>query len=127
MSAPASKTDHGALAFAIGAIERLTEAIQQETLELSRPGPVDFRCHCQRKSQGLLDLSRLQPLFASHRGHPRLRAALGVFVATLDANHKLLSAKLRAARTVADVVSHAISEGQSDGTYSAHIWRENRR
>jgi len=28
---------------------------------------------------------------------------------------------------VADIVSRAISEGQSDGTYSDQIWRENRR
>jgi hypothetical protein len=75
----------------------------------------------------LLELSRLQPTLAVSRGHPRLRAALANLLAKLDANHRLLHAKLQAARTVADVVARAISEGQSDGTYSDQIWRENRR
>jgi hypothetical protein len=127
MSARNAKADHDALPFALGAIARLTEAIEQETLDLSGPGPVDYRVHCQRKSQGLLELSRLEPMLASLRGHPRLRAALGAFVAKVDANHKLLDARLRAARTVAEVVSRAISEGQSDGTYSERIWREQRQ
>jgi hypothetical protein len=56
-----------------------------------------------------------------------LRLALGDLLAKLDANQRLLHAKLMAARTVADVVARAISEGQSDGTYSEQIWRENRR
>jgi hypothetical protein len=124
MSGRQVKTDHGALPFALGAIERLSDAIQSETLDLSGPGPVDYRVHCQRKSQGLLELSRLEPMLATYRGHPRLCAALGDFVAKLDANHRLLDARLRAARTVAEVVSRAISEGQSDGTYSEQIWRE---
>jgi hypothetical protein len=127
MSARQHKPDHVALPFALGAIERLTDAIARETLDLSGPGPVDYRVHCQRKSQGLHELSRLEPMLAAHRGHPRLRAALGDFIAKLDANHKLLDARLRAARTVAEVVSRAISEGQSDGTYSERIWREERQ
>ena len=127
MSARTAKTDHSALPFALGAIERLSDAIARETLDLSGPGPVDYRVHCQRKSQGLLELSRLAPMLATYGGHPRLRAALSDFVAKLDANHRLLDAKLKAARTVADIVSRAISEGQSDGTYSERIWREERQ
>ena len=127
MSAGRHRPDHGALPFALGAIERLNDAIRSETLDLSGPGPVDYRVHCQRKSQGLLELSRLAPLLSTYREHPRLRAALGNFIATLGANHRLLDARLKAARTVAEIVSRAISEGQSDGTYSEHIWREERR
>jgi imidazoleglycerol phosphate dehydratase HisB len=127
MTAAHSKPDHGHLPFALSAIERLTDAVQRETLDLSGRGPVDYRAHCQRKSQGLLELSRLEPIIASYRAHPRLRAALNDFIVKLDANHKLLHAKLNAARTVAEVVSRAISEGQSDGTYSEQIWREDRR
>jgi hypothetical protein len=56
-----------------------------------------------------------------------MRAALANLLAKLDANQSLLNAKLKAARTVAELVARAISEGQSDGTYSEQIWRENRR
>jgi hypothetical protein len=127
MSLRQAKPEHGPLPFALDAIERLTDAVRRETLDLVGPGPTDYRAHCQRKSQGLLELSRLEPLLATYRKHPRLRAALGELVAGLDANTKILGAKLNAARTVAEVVSRAISEGQSDGTYSAQIWREDRR
>ena len=126
MSTRLSKSD-GPLPFALGAIERLTDAISRETQDLMGPGPVDYRAHLQRKSQGLLELSRLESALASHRGHPRLRVALSDLIAKLDANFKLLNARLNAARTIADVVSRAISEGQSDGTYSEQIWQENRR
>ena len=115
------------LPFVIVAIERLGEAVERETLDLSGPAPVDYRAHSQRKSQGLLELSRLAASLAALRGHPRLRAALTDLLAKLDANQRLLHAKLQAARTVAEIVARVISDGQSDGTYSDQIWRENRR
>ncbi len=127
MSGRQAKTDHSPLPFALEAIERLADAVRRETLDLSGPGPTDYRIHCQRKSQGLLELSRLEPMLSTYSGHPRLRAALGDLVAGLDANTRVLDARLKAARTVAEVVSRAISEGQSDGTYSELIWREERR
>jgi len=117
----------GHLPLALVVIERLAEAVERETQDLGGPGPVDYRAHSQRKSQGLMELSRLSETLTGARGHPRLRTALGDLLAKLDANQQLLNAKLQAARTVAEVVARAISEGQSDGTYSAQIWRENRR
>jgi hypothetical protein len=115
------------LPFALVIIDRLADAVERETQDLSGAGPVDYRAHSRRKSQGLLELSRLEATLLGARGHPRLRLALGDLLAKLDANQRLLHAKLMAARTVADVVARAISEGQSDGTYSEQIWRENRR
>lgn len=120
-------TDAGQLPLALVVIERLADAVERETRDLGGSGPVDYRAHSQRKSQGLMELSRLTDTLADARGHPRLRTALGDLLAKLDANQKLLHAKLEAARTVAEVVARAITEGQSDGTYSAHVWRENRR
>jgi len=127
MSASLNPVEAGPLPFVLLAIERLTEAIETETRDLALPGGADFRTHAQRKSQGLMELNRLTPALASLRGHPRLRAALTALLEKLDANERLLHAKLRAARTVAEIVARAITEGQSDGTYSDQIWRENRR
>ena len=127
MSSQPRKPEPGPLPFALFAIERLTEAVERETGDLGGPGPIDYRAHSQRKSQGLLELSRLEPSLAGLRSHPRLRAAVGNLLAKLDVNQKLLHARLQAARTVADVVARAISDGQSDGTYSEQIWRENRQ
>ena len=117
----------GPLPYVLLAIARLTEAIERETLDLGDPEAVDYRAHAQRKSQGLMELNRLTPALATLRGHPGLRAALSDLLDKLDANQRLLHAKLQAARTVAEIVARAISDGQSDGTYSDQIWRENRR
>jgi hypothetical protein len=127
MSARSSKADSNPLPFVLTAIERLTEAVENETRDLGGAGPVDYRAHSQRKSQGLMELSRLEPTLLSVRGHPKMRAALTELLARLDANQRLLNAKLQAARTVAEVVARAISDGQSDGTYCDLVWLENRR
>jgi len=127
MSASRNPVESGPLPFVLAAIERLAEAIARETSDLALPGGVDYRAHAQRKSQGLMELNRLTPALATLRGHPTLRTALTMLLERLDANERLLHAKLRAARTVAEIVARAITEGQSDGTYSDQIWRENQR
>ena len=127
MSASHHSVETGPLPFVLVAIERLTETIMTETRDLGQQGGADFRAHAQRKSQCLMELNRLAPALASLRGHPHLRTALTTLLEHLDANERLLNAKLRAARTVAEIVARAITEGQSDGTYSEQIWRENQR
>ena len=117
----------GPLPYVLLAIAQLSEAIERETRDLDDPENVDYRAHAQRKSQGLMELSRVEPALAGLRGHPGLRAALSDLLDKLDANQRLLNAKLRAARTVAEIVARAIADGQSDGTYSDQVWRENRR
>ncbi len=127
MRAGPEPSEQSRLPFVLVTIERLGDAVERETLDLGGPGPVDYRAHSQRKSQGLMELSRLGTSLSAMRGHPRLRAALGDLLAKLDANQRLLHAKLLAARTVAEIVARVISDGQSDGTYSDQVWRENRR
>jgi len=127
MRAQPEPSEESHLPFVLVSIERLSDAVERETRDLDGPGPVDYRAHSQRKSQGLLELSRLGASLSAMRGHPRLRAALGDLLAKLETNQRLLHAKLQAARTVAEIVARVISDGQSDGTYSDQIWRENRR
>ena len=127
MRARPTSSEQSPLPFVLVTIERLSDAVERETHDLGGAEPVDYRAHSHRKSQGLLELSRLGASLADMRGHPRLRAALGDLLVKLDANQRLLHAKLQAARTVAEIVARVISDGQSDGTYSDQIWRENRR
>ena len=127
MSSEPANAQLGPLPFFVGTIERLAEAVERETRDLAGPGPVDYRGHSLRKSTGLLELSRLEPKLTNFRTDARVRAALGQLLAKLEANQKLLHARLRAARTISEVVARAIRDGQSDGTYSAQVWRENRR
>ena len=97
MSKGRSPVVAGPLPYVLLAIARLTEAIERETMDLDRPETVDYRAHAQRKSQGLMELSRLTPALSQLRGHPGLRAALSDLLDKLDANQRLLNAKLRRA------------------------------
>ncbi len=87
-------------------------------------GPVDYPSHSQRKNQALLELSRLRGAIAGIRSHPAFGASLADLMAKLDVNERLLSTQLRAARTISGIVTRAIRDGQSDGTYSAYPWRD---
>ena len=108
-------------------IERLRVVVEAENRELLLRGPVDYNNHSQRKNQGLLELSRLRPALGGAQSNPRAQAAFADLSATLDVNRRLLHTQLRAAQTISNIVARAIREGQSDGTYSPHPWREEER
>ena len=116
-----------ALAMILPVIERLRLVVETENLELMQRGPVDYNNHSQRKNQGLLELSRLRPALGGAQFNPRAQSAFAELSATLDVNRRLLHTQLRAAQTISNIVARAIREGQSDGTYSAHPWREEGR
>ena len=127
-----SAQDNGAaearsLAMILPVVGRLRMAVGAENKELARRGAVDYPTHSARKSQGLLELNRLRLALASARTHPAARAALADLSAELDINRRLLQVQLRAAQTVSEILARAIRDGQSDGTYSSHVWRENDR
>jgi len=108
-------------------LDRLRAVVEAENQELARGAAVDYPGHSQRKNQGLLELTRMKVSLASARANPAVSSALSDLSAALDLNRRLLGAQLRAARTVASIVSRAIREGQSDGTYSAYPWRDDSR
>jgi hypothetical protein len=100
------------------AIERLEEVVDQETAALKSRVGVDLADFSNRKSQGLLDLSRA---LRSHDGLARDKAALARLAglrAKLDANRAALKIHLDAVREVATVLADAIRDAESDGTYS---------
>jgi len=115
------------LAMILPVVGRLRMAVGAENKELAQRGVVAYQTHSARKSQGLLELNRLRLALASARTHPAARAALADLLAELDINRRLLHAQLRAAQTVSEILARAIRDGQSDGTYSSFVWRENDR
>jgi len=52
----------------------------------------------------------------------KLAAALGDLQRRLETNRRLLSTQLKAARAVSDIITQAIRDSQSDGTYSDRYW-----
>jgi hypothetical protein len=103
------------------AIERVEQLMDQETFALRQhqvSGLADFN---HRKSHGLLELTRairsLGNAAAGHGLQPRLLS----LQAKLRENADALSLHLRAVQEVSALVTRAIRDGESDGTYSAAI------
>jgi hypothetical protein len=102
------------------AIEYLGAVVEQETEALRSRAMIDLGEFNNRKNQGLLELNRaLRGLDAGAAS--RVGARLAGLRAKLDVNRALLKTHLEAVREVASVVSEAIRDSDSDGTYSSRI------
>ena len=105
------------------AIERLRATLDAENAQIASRKKVDFHQFNLRKSQGLLELTRLMPVVAGTEIGPELRAALIGLRAKLEDNRRILRVQLKAVQEVSEIIAKTIQAGQSDGTYSAHVWR----
>ena len=102
------------------AIDYLGAVVDQETEALRMRAMIDLAEFNNRKNQGLLELNRaLRGLDAGAAS--RVGARLAGLRAKLDVNRALLKTHLEAVREVASVVSEAIRDSDSDGTYSSRI------
>jgi hypothetical protein len=106
------------------AIERVRSAIEAENATIASGRVVDFKEFNLRKSQGLLELSRLMPVMSGAVLDPELRAALCGLRAKLEDNGRILRVQLKAVQDVSDIIARTIHAGQSDGTYSAFSWKD---
>ena len=105
-------------------IQRLQQTLDAENEQIASGKRVDYEALNQRKSQGLLELTRLAPMVAGAEASKPLADALTALRAKLETNQRMLRIQLNAARKVADIIAKAIQDGQSDGTYSAYAWQE---
>jgi hypothetical protein len=103
----------------INSIERLEETLEAETVALLSHDLSDQEEFNRRKSQSLLELSRMVRTIKVEALSPEVVARLQRLRAKLETNHSVLEMNLRAVQEVADIVSHAIQSAESDGTYSA--------
>ena len=106
------------------AIQRVQDAIDTENAKIASARVIDLQEFNLRKSQGLLELSRLMPLFAGVQIDAALREALTLLRAKLEDNRRILRVQLKAVQQVSEIIARTIQAGQSDGTYSAFSWRE---
>ncbi|HLH47940.1 MAG TPA: flagellar protein FlgN [Roseiarcus sp.] len=105
-------------------IDRLQQTLDAENEQIASGKRIDYEALNQRKSQGLLELTRLAPMIAGAEASKPLSDALAALRGKLEANQRMLRIQLNAARKVADIIAKAIQDGQSDGTYSAYAWQE---
>lgn len=99
-------------------LARLEEVVDLETAALKRREAVDLREFNNRKSQGLLDLTRSLRVFQGAAPSKAALARLGGLRVKLDLNQAVLKQHLEAVREIATVMSDAIRDADSDGTYS---------
>ena len=104
-------------------ISQVTALVRSENKEIGELSGANHHDYNVKKGQALVALNRLSPLFAHLESNPILRAALQDMRRELESNLRLLDLQLRAARAVSDLITRAIYEGQSDGTYSALPWK----
>jgi hypothetical protein len=102
-------------------IARLEDVVDHETAALKSRAAVDLREFNNRKSQGLLDLSRSLRLFQGAAPGKAVLARLAGLRAKLDINQAVLKLHLDAVREISTVMSDAIRDAESDGTYSPAI------
>jgi hypothetical protein len=121
-----SGPSHSPLALILPAVDRLRQALSDENDDIARRGPVDYHGYNLRKSQGLLELKRLAPAIVGAAIGADLHEALIDLQSKLETNQHMLSTQLKAAQAVADIIARAIRESQSDGTYSARAWLDER-
>jgi hypothetical protein len=105
----------------IRAIERLEEVVEAETAALRKRASIDLKEFNNRKSQGLLDLSKALRSFPNAQGDPLIVNLLVPLRAKLDDNCAVLKMHLDAVREISSVVAEVIRDSESDGTYTASI------
>jgi hypothetical protein len=115
-----------AAAAALPIIERLVSTLDAENRDLEQGRRVKYEAYGQAKNQGLLELNRLIPALAGAAAAGPLRAALAELHAKLEVNQRSLAVQLKACQAVSEIITRAIQDGQSDGTYTASAWRGSR-
>jgi hypothetical protein len=110
---------HAALAVVMMTIDRVERVIDEETRELRSQKVANLRDFNNRKSQGLLELSRAMRGLGEAARDRRLQAKLTQLRSKIDENLSLLSMHLAAVQEVSTIISRAIQDAESDGTYSA--------
>jgi hypothetical protein len=98
------------------ALDRLEDLIDQENQALKNNDRIDFADINRRKSQSLLELTRLGRSLPPGRT-PALRDRLAVLRGKLGENHRALGLHLAAVREISDIMVGALNEAVSDGTY----------
>ncbi len=111
---------------ALPIIERLIATIEAENCDLEQGRRVKYEAYSLSKNQSLLELNRLVPALAGAATAGPLSDALADLHAKLEINRRALAVQLKACEAVSDIITRAIQDGQSDGTYTALAWSRSR-
>jgi hypothetical protein len=110
----------------VSAIERLEETVEQETAALQSRGRFDLKEFNDRKSRGLLDLTRAMRPIEGVAPDQLLVTRLASLRAKLETNSAALKLHLDAVREISAAMADAMRDADSDGTYSRPVYGGNR-
>jgi hypothetical protein len=100
----------------VAALDRLEDVIDQEDRALAGRERPDFSDLNRRKSQCLLELTRLGRTLPPG-AQPALRDRAARLRGKLLDNHRTLGLHIAAVKDIADLMVRALNEAESDGTY----------
>lgn len=99
------------------ALSRLEETLDAETAGLRAGQPIDFEEVNRRKNRSLLELTRLSRNLPADR-NDELRTTVERIRDKLSQNRRTVDLHVSAVREIAEMMSAALSEAESDGTYA---------
>jgi hypothetical protein len=99
------------------AIARMENLVDQETALLRENRAVELNDFNHRKQQGLLEINRILRHFSDFDIQLVDRDSIRRLVRKLEANRQILAHHLRAMDEISSLVSRAMQEAESDGTY----------
>ena len=109
---------------ALNVIGRLRDTLRAETEQLRRLSLSNLRDFSLRKSQCLLELTRIAPCVRVGGEHEPFFRELTRLNGDLAENRRLLRLHLDAASEVTEIISRVIQDDMSDGTYSSRHVRD---
>jgi hypothetical protein len=110
-----------ARAVVVSVITRIEGFLDEETAALSKSLQFDFKTSNDRKSQGLLDLNQALRRLQRTEITAELQLRLAMFREKLAVNLHKIRLHLDAVKEIAAMLSEAIQNAESDGTYTRNI------
>ena len=107
----------------LASLKRLEATVTAETEALLAHQPVDQETVNLRKSQSLLELTRLTRDLDPAELDAPVRAQLLRVRSALERNQDAVGLHLRAVEEISGIVADSLRAAESDGTYSGHVRR----
>jgi hypothetical protein len=112
---------HAARSVVFAVIQRIEGYLDEETAALDTSPNFDFKASNDRKSQGLVDLNQAMRRLKGSDINEDLERRLQMFRGKLSVNLRKIRLHLDAVREITAMLSEAIQNAESDGTYNRYI------